>query len=151
MRRALGYFLMANLGLGAACSPSVDDHGLTAARARWARRAPADYRFVWTRACECPPELARPIEISVASDQLTGAVYTDDRTAVADSYRSTLRTIDGMFDDLQMAIDQSADEIDLGFDAALGYPTSVFVDYSRQIADEELQLRISGLTPAAAR
>ena len=57
-----------------------------------------------------------------------------------------VRTIDGVFDDIQQAIDQHAAQIQLSFDPTLGYPTAVFVDHSHQIVDEELALQLSGLT-----
>jgi hypothetical protein len=150
MIKRLGYILMIAAGL-AACSQPVDDHGLAAARARWASHAPASYRFDWRRGCECPAEVYRPIEITVVSGQITTAVYTDDHSPVADQFRTTLRTIDGVFDDLQKAVDQHAAEIQLSFDPVLSYPTSVFVDYSHQAADEELSLQISGLMPTQVK
>jgi hypothetical protein len=148
MRKIFGYVLMtAAAALGTACSQTTDDHGLAAARDRWTKQAPGEYRFTWRRSCECPTEMTRPIEIRVTGRQITSAVYVDDRSAVAEQFRSSLRTIEGVFDDLEMAIDQRTAEINLSFDPALGYPTSVFVDYSRQIADEELALQIASLTP----
>jgi hypothetical protein len=150
MTTTSGYVLMTAMSLATACSQPVDDHGVTAARDRWTQHATAGYRFDWQRGCECPPELTRSMEITVASGQITSAVYADDRSPVADQFRATLLTIDGVFDKIQMAIDQRPDEIRLSFDPALGYPTSVFVDYSHQIADEELALQISGLTSTAA-
>jgi hypothetical protein len=151
MNTSFGYVLMTAVGLATACSQPVDDHGLATARDRWAKQAPAAYRFQWKRGCECPPEVFRQVEITVASGQITSAVYVDDHSPVPDQFRSTLRTIDGVFDDIQMAIHQRAAEIQLSFDPVLGYPTSVFVDYSHQIADEELSLQISGLMPAGVK
>lgn len=148
MTLRLPLLLMTAAGL-AACSQPNDDHGLATARARWASRAPDGYRFDWKRGCDCPAEVYRPIEITVASGQIAAAVYSDDRNPVAEQFRSTLRTVDGVFDDVQKAIDQHAAEIDLTFDPSYGYPTSVFIDYSHQIADEELSLQLSGLALTA--
>lgn len=130
----------------AACSS--DDHGLTAARERWAKQGPAAYSFVSMRGCDCPPEVYRPMRVSVASGQITSAVYVDDQAPVASNFHSLLRTIDGVFDDIQAAIDQDAAQIMVSYDPALGYPTQLFVDYSKQAADEELSLQISGLHAA---
>jgi hypothetical protein len=148
MRKILGLLLMTVVAAAAACTHNdPDDHGLAAARAQWAAYAPVAYSFVWARGCECPTEVTRPTEITVNSKQITSAVYVDDRTPVAEEFRGLLRTVDGVFDDVQSAIDRHADAIDLRFDADKGYPTLVFVDYSRQIADEELSIQLSKLAP----
>jgi hypothetical protein len=132
--------------LGTACSQSRDDHGLDAARKRWAAHLPGSYSFTRAQRCECLPDQTRPIRISVTAGQITSAVYVDDQRPVSDQVRGTLLTIDGVFDQIQDAIDRDAAEITIAFDPTLGYPTAVFVDYSRQIADEELILEISDLT-----
>lgn len=147
MRTLSGCFVAAFVASAAACSPA-DDHGLTAARERWAKQGPAAYSFVSMRGCDCPPEVYRPMQVSVASGQIASAVYVDDQTAVASNFRSLLRTIDGVFDEIQAAIDQDAAQIMVSYDPTLGYPTQVFVDYSKQAADEELSLQISGLHAA---
>jgi hypothetical protein len=147
MRTRSACFALIVAASAAACS-SADDHGLAAARERWAEHGPATYSFVSTRGCDCPPDVYRPIRVGVASGQIASAVYVDDQTAVAANFRSLLRTIDGVFDDIQSAIDRNAVQIMVDYDPALGYPTSVFVDYSRQIADEELSLQISALHAA---
>jgi hypothetical protein len=60
-----------------------------------------------------------------------------------------LLTIDGVFDKLQAALDQDAAEVTIDQDPARGYPRSVFVDYRRQLADEERSLQISEFAPTA--
>lgn len=146
MRKILGTLLMTVAAASGACTDSPNDHGLATARAQWTSHAPATYTVVSARGCECPTEVTRPTEITVTSNQITSAVYVDDRTPVAEQFRSLLRTVDGVFDDIQSAIDRHADAIDLRFDPDKGYPTLVFVDYSRGIADEELSIQLSNLT-----
>jgi hypothetical protein len=148
MRKILGPLLVTAVAAVAACTHNdpVDDHGLAAARAQWAAHTPVAYSFVWARGCECPTEVTRPTEITVSSNQIASAVYADDRTPVAEQFRGLLRTVDGVFDDIQSAIDRHAASIDLRFDATRGYPTLVFVDYDRGIADEELSIQLSNLT-----
>jgi len=135
--------------LGMACSQSADDHGLAAARRQWADHLPAAYSFTWTQGCECISDMTRPIRISVTSGQIANAVFVDDQRAVGEPVRGYLLTIDGVFDRIQAAIDQDAAEVTVEYDPARGYPRSVFVDYSRQVADEELALQISDFAPPA--
>jgi hypothetical protein len=143
MRKIFGGLLMTVAAASGACADSPNDHGLAAARAKWDH--PVSYQFVWARGCECPTDATRPTLIGVNSNQITSAVYVDDQTPVAEQFRGLLRTVDGVFDDIQSAIDQHAASIDLRFDATRGYPTLVFVDYDRGIADEELSIQLSNL------
>lgn len=148
MRATLACFLTLAT-LGTACSESADDHGLAAARKQWVDHLPASYSFTWMQSCECIGDMTRPIRISVTAGQLTNAVFVDDQAAVGEPVRRYLLTIDGVFDKIQDAIDQDAAEITVDYDPARGYPRSVFVDYSRQVADEELSLQISDFAAAA--
>jgi hypothetical protein len=111
---------------------------------QWTKQLPASYSFTWMQSCECISDMTRPIRIGVTSGQITSAVYVDDQAAVGALVRPYLLTIDGVFDKIQAANDQGAAEVTVDYDPARGYPTSVFVDYSRQAADEELSLQISG-------
>jgi hypothetical protein len=60
-----------------------------------------------------------------------------------------LLTIDGGFEKIQAALDQNAAEVTVDYDPARGYPRSVFVDDSRQVADEERSFQISDFAPTA--
>lgn len=57
------------------------------------------------------------------------------------------KTIDDWFDQLKSFIDQEADEIIVTYDAVFGYPISVSVDVSFQIADEEQSWSILSFNP----
>ena len=46
-------------------------------------------------------------------------------------------TIDGLFDKIQDAIDREAVRLTVSYDPEIGYPTSVSIDYSLTIIDEE--------------
>jgi hypothetical protein len=135
--------------LATACSDPADDHGLAAARKQWVDHLPASYSFTWMQGCECIGDMTRPIRIGVTAGQLTTAVFVDDQRAVGEPVRGSLLTIDGVFDKIQNAFDQGAAEVTVAYDPARGYPRSVFVDYSRQVADEELSLQISDFAAAA--
>jgi hypothetical protein len=131
----------------AACSPSAQEQDLAEAREQWSRRRARSYEFTWQQDCFCEVEWGRPIRISVdGSGQITSAAYVDDRQAVAEPVRNFLATVDGVFDQIEDAIDEDASEIDVSYDATWGYPASVFVDYDRRTADEELTLHLVDFT-----
>jgi hypothetical protein len=129
----------------AACA-SVDDRELSEAREQWSRQVPRSYELTWQQACVCEPTWNRPIRISVAAGQITSAIYVDDDEAVAEPVRSHLVTVDGVFDKIEDAIEGDASQVDVEYDATWGYPASVFVDYNRRTADEELMLQLSDFT-----
>jgi hypothetical protein len=52
-------------------------------------------------------------------------------------------TIDKVFDIVQAALDQRAQEIRVSYDPTFGYPTQIFVDPVKAIADDEFSLAIS--------
>ncbi len=52
-------------------------------------------------------------------------------------------TVDKVFDVVQAALDQRAQEIRVSYDPTFGYPTQIFVDPVKAIADDEFSLAIS--------
>jgi hypothetical protein len=57
------------------------------------------------------------------------------------------RTIDDWFDILKRAIDRKAERIDVTYDKVFGFPSSVYIDISFMIADEEQGWTISNFIP----
>lgn len=135
----------------AACSDSVppEQTELETAQARWTAEAPTSYSFTWRRSCECSPDTTRPIRIDVMDGQISAALYLDDESTVGSEVFGTLLTIEGVFGRIEEAFEEGAHAIGVEYDATLGHPLSVSVDYDAQIADEELSLSISDLTPLA--
>jgi hypothetical protein len=56
-------------------------------------------------------------------------------------------TVDGLFDFIADAIDRGAETIDVTFDAELGLPTHIRVDYRLGLADEEIAYEVEKLLP----
>ena len=52
-------------------------------------------------------------------------------------------TVEEMFALIQNAIDEKADAITVTYDATLGYPKELWVDYSKMMADEEMSYTYS--------
>ena len=125
-----------------ACTPSTTQSELDDARAKWEREDVGAYQFKWTRSCECDPEVFREKLVTVSGDMITGAMYTDDNTAVPTTAYATIWTVPALFDRIQDAIDEDAYSIHITYDAMLGYPSRVSIDYSLEIADEEFSTRM---------
>jgi len=52
-------------------------------------------------------------------------------------------TVDGLFDVIASANARNAAVLDASYDASLGYPTSISIDYTRNVADDEITYSVS--------
>ena len=105
--------------------------------AKWAAQGAAEYRFNFSRSCFCLPDYTREATLAVASGQIGSATYVDDGAVVADEVVRSYKTIEGLFAAIDEAIATGAAQIDVEFDAELGFPAKVFIDQDFRIADEE--------------
>jgi hypothetical protein len=149
--RPLGVIVfMLALQASAGCSDPLgpEQEALDANRDRWAAAALADYRYTLREFCFCGPETLRPVVIEVRDGQVASATYEDDGTAVVEPRLGQLRTVDGLFDVVQDAIDRDAHSLDASYDPTLGYPTSAQIDYIEFAVDEEYGFAASALAPS---
>lgn len=134
------------VALTASCATN-DDHGLGAARARWAEQHLTTYKITSQTGCFCPFEMVDPIRLVVTADQVTAASYVADQRAVSDVILRNQLTVEGAFDKIQDALDRHAADLKVTFDPQRGYPTSIQIDYAKNAADDEWSLKLSDLTP----
>lgn len=112
---------------------------------RFERSAPLSYSYTVRVSCECPRDVTRPVVVWVDRGSIEYLLYEDDGTPVPYSYASSFPSAEQLFDAIQDAIDQRADRIEVDYDFTFGYPTDVYIDYDRRIADEELAMTTWGL------
>jgi hypothetical protein len=146
MIRLIRALLLAALAAGcqthaASCD---NDPSIAAAEAAWKARHLADYRFVWQQQCFCLVEAVQPIAVTVRHGEIVSA--TDTRgVAVPNDIRKNLLTIDALYRQVD-AMRCKADEV--RFTASKdGVPQKVFIDPSRQAADEEFEVNVSAFAP----
>ena len=125
---------------------------LTRNRARWDDSGHKNYDFTFQWLCYCIPDFVTPVTISVRDNKIDSIIRLEDGTALDPSQLEYFRTIDGLFDFLQEALDQKPHSISARFDARFGTPGKAWVDYNAGIADEERgfvveDLRIAGANP----
>jgi hypothetical protein len=120
------------------CAAAPEQTALDDARARWQAGALPAYSFTWGENCHCVGYTFREIQIFVVENAITSATYVEDSTAVPENVMLRLKTIDELFAVIQAAIDRPAYEVDCTYDAALGWPSQVRIDYEQYTADEEL-------------
>jgi hypothetical protein len=147
LARGLAVALAAALsGCGGPLAPSDVERGLDDARGRWASQGISSYQFKVSRLCFCAPDARRPLlvvvqrgQVSSMTDAETGAAFTGDPFMPV--------TVDGLFAAIDDAIERDADQIDVRYDPQLGYPLEIAIDYSQQMADEEVTYFASDLVP----
>ncbi len=141
----LSALLAAACGLTEPSGPHAEDQArLAEARQQWRAQGLADYTYVFSRSCFCVFEYREPVTITVRGGNIVSVV-----TVANGSPResSTYQTIEGLFDDIQQAIDEDAATIRAEYDATRGYPKSAYIDIDQRIADEELSFEAKNLTP----
>lgn len=124
--------------------PSDPSPEFEAARERWAEAGLDAYQMTLQRICFCPmPDYTGPFEVVVRN----GAIETVTLDgATVDAERG--ETVAALFELIAEAYERGAEEIAVEYDPEWGYPTSVGIDYSTQMADEEIAYRVSDLRPA---
>lgn len=126
-------------------TPSQIQFQLNANRELWESSGPASYQLEYRRVCFCAPNVTSPVTVVVSDGVIESRTYAETRDPVGEAVRDLFPDVTGMFDIVQDAIDQQAARIRVHYDSEYGYPTSISIDYSTMIADEELGFTVSSL------
>ncbi len=123
----------------AACSNTHSDP--TTEREQFATEVGEDYVFTFTRFCECTAEYGGTFRVYVTAGVVANATDLAG-TQTSAEILATLPTIDDIFDTIDTAEVEGAASVVVEYDPNEGYPTSVAIDYSEQIADEEYSVSV---------
>lgn len=106
-------------------------------RRLWNEQALSEYSYVFSWSCFCLPDYTAPVKIEVEQGEWSSISFVADGKPVIEDNWQRYNTIDELFEMIEDAFKQDAVAIHAEYDSELGYPTSVFIDYSELIADEE--------------
>lgn len=126
---------------GRAVVASGTPEGLAEARQRWAEAGVARYRFEYARACECLPGASGPFVATVRGERVED-VESLAGEPLPDGYAAF--TVERLFEAIEDAFEAGAASMGVTYDAALGFPVDVAIDYDEEVADEELIVRVEG-------
>lgn len=105
----------------------------------------ASVEYTIQRSTFSTPEFNRPVNVVEQGGEIVSATYADTGEPVPQNVFDALDTIDDVFARLENAYENNAATVDVTYDAQFGYPTSVFIDQSEMIADEEVGYTISNV------
>ena len=129
-------FSCTDLGTSPDHSLQADHSGIADPLQRWEAYAIQDYSILQARTCFCA-DGGRRFLVTVRSGKIAGVSDPSDGTALSPDRWGEFRTIGDLFA-LVRSIDTAAVAFfQVSYDRRYGYPLSVYVDPSAQIADEE--------------
>lgn len=132
---------------GFGCRNEIKDE-LKKHRRIWENELVRDYQYQLRMLCFCPPELTNPVIVEVRNGVTVSVIYAGTGLPVGNTYFISYDTIDEMFQVIEDAINQRAEEIKVEYNAVLGYPTCINIDFIKMAVDDEITYTISNFTHA---
>ncbi|HEX2571231.1 MAG TPA: DUF6174 domain-containing protein [Polyangia bacterium] len=149
MTRVQGILATLLIGLFAGACGDGDKTGyddLLRNRALWESKNIKNYEYQFQWVCFCLVERTTPVRVTVEKNQITRVVTTEQRRDIDRKQFTEYQTIDGLFDLITDAY-RRAEDVRVEYNETYGYPTSVYIDYQKAIADEELGFSITDFMP----
>ena len=113
-------------------------------RQLWESKAINGYHFEHIWICNCP-DIAAPVDITVDGSEIVEVTYLYNEPYRREPDTAEYRTIPGLFNLIQNAIDSGSYSLEAQYDFVFGYPTKVFVDRISGLAGEEIGFSASNL------
>jgi len=96
-----------------------------------------NYEFEQRVICFCPPPAGRFHKITVESGAIVEIVDLEDGSSVSDEY-NFFKTISQLLEFVESINPDSVAVFNIEYDSGIGFPSSIYVDFSHRIADEEI-------------
>ncbi|MEH2024286.1 DUF6174 domain-containing protein [Nostoc sp.] len=108
----------------------------------WDQANISNYRITVSNSCFCIPDARGPVVIEVRNGRTASITSVATGKPINPQFFEKYNTIPKLFNVIQDAINRKAYSLDVRYNAKLGYPTQINIDYDSQIADEEIYLTI---------
>ncbi len=122
---------------------------LAVARARWAQAQVGAYEYGYNKFCECHGDTPPETLVTVVDGRVVGVrhqpVGSDREVVAVERNLQYYWTIEDLFALVESALASEA-TVRVRFDERLGYPTSVYIDYSQSTIGDEIDVRLTRLT-----
>jgi hypothetical protein len=133
----------------AAAIPALADTELDGARARWQSAALARYEYGYHKYCECHRESPPETVVTVRDGAVAGVRHRPAGSTIevpaADKNFEYYWTMEGLFGLIASALERGV-QVRAAYDAALGYPREIYIDYDADFIGDELDLRLTSVT-----
>jgi len=130
--------------------PVAADAELDAARARWQAAQLSAYEYGYHKYCECHRESPPETIVSVRDGDVFRVRHrpagSTTEVPAADKNFDYYWTVDGLFRLLAAALERGV-MVRAVYDAALGYPREIYIDYDANFIGDELDLRLTAVNP----
>ena len=110
---------------------------------KWKEQGITDYDFTSQIACFCQTDYTLPKAIVVKNNEIQSVNGFD----YADLEYETHMTIDELFDYIENRQNQNPVIESLEFDSVYGFPSYIYFDISKMIADDEISYTITNFIP----
>ena len=146
MKRYL-LFLTALALLLSACS-TIAGSQLSTARNRWQAAHIGHYRYSLRVACFCAFSDRMPLTVEVQSGHVVSMAYRDGTPVLPQDQPTfaSYQTLDALFQFTDESIRQ-AQSSQVSYDPTYGFPTNVQLDFSQNVADDELTVSVGDFQP----
>jgi hypothetical protein len=144
------FLLVALLGVGCqsptdgSTVPRTERERLEQSLALWRAQGYDGYRFEYRHRCFCVSEVIQPVVIVVRGGAKVSVTYVATGLPVPPERLDQYLTVEELFALARQAMTEAA-SVTVAYDAALGYPTRLDIDWRRDIADDEGFHQASGL------
>jgi hypothetical protein len=132
----------------AAAPQALADAQLDGARARWQSAALASYEYGYHKFCECHREAPPETVVTVRGGSVTGVRHRPAGGATevpaAEKNFEYYWTVDGLFALIASAQERGV-QVRAAYDAELGFPREIYIDYDSNLIGDELDLRLTGV------
>jgi hypothetical protein len=146
--RMAGGAILALAASGASADAQLDD-----ARARWRSAAFSSYEYGYHKYCECHRDSPPETIVTIRDGKVVGVRHRPSGTATevpaAEKNFDYYWTVDGLFDLIASAQTRGA-QVRAQYDAALGFPREIYIDYDAELIGDELDLRLTTASNLAA-
>ena len=126
------------------------DAALDAARAKWRGAKLSSYEYGYRKFCEChrdsPPETVVSVRDGKVVNVRHRPVGSTTEVPAAEKNFEYYWTVDGLFE-LIAAAEVRHVEVRAQYDSTVGYPTEIHIDYDKNLIGDELDLKLTGVTP----
>ena len=97
--------------------------------AKWSALQVDSYRYSFRRVCDCTPEATAAVEIEVR-DEVVYRVRLLSTGADLAPGSGNWPTVDDLFDEIRLALDEGATGIQVRYDPVYGYPLEIAIQWT---------------------